>query len=212
MIAVSGLSVRQGTFALEGVSLTVPAGGYALLVGPSGCGKTTLLECVAGLRAPLAGTITLNGRDVTRLPPEARNVGYAPQEAAVFTHLSVRENLGFALAVRGWKAAAVRERVNELAGRLGLVPLLERRADGLSGGEGQRVAVGRALAARPPVLLLDEPLSAVDAATRERVLAALREANAAGATVLHVTHDAGEAERLGAEVVELASGAASGPG
>ncbi len=104
MVELDAVSVRQGAFGLDGVSLAVPAGAYAVLVGPSGAGKTTLLEVVAGLRRPRAGRVRLRGADVTRLPPAARNVGYVPQDAALFRTMTVRENLAFALAVRGTDA------------------------------------------------------------------------------------------------------------
>jgi ABC-type sugar transport system ATPase subunit len=204
MVELDAVSVRQGAFGLDGVSLAVPAGAYAVLVGPSGAGKTTLLEVVAGLRRPRAGRVRLRGADVTRLPPAARNVGYVPQDAALFRTMTVRENLAFALAVRGTDATA---RVAELAAALGLGGLLDRRTVGLSGGEAQRVALGRALAARPDVLLLDEPLSAVDEATRADLLALLdglrRERRV---TVLHVTHARAEADRLADVVLELDGG------
>lgn len=197
MISVSGLSIRQGTFVLQDVSFTVPNGAFAVLTGPSGCGKTTLLECLAGLRHPTAGTITLADRDAAALPPAARNVGYVPQDAALFTHLTVRENLAFALTVRKRPTAEVDERMNELAAPLGLSHLLYRRAVGLSGGESQRVALGRALAFRPAVLLLDEPLNAVDPDTTARVVGFLRQLRDTDRpTVLYVTHDASEVDTL----------------
>src|SRR5262245_4668690 len=161
LIEISDLAVRQGKFALAGVSLAVPAGQYAVLMGRSGCGKTTILEAVAGLRPPAAGSIALAGRDVTRLRPAARHVGYVPQDGALFPTMTVRENLGFALDVRGDPPAAVEKRVDELAGWLGIVQLLDRKPYFLSGGEKQRVALGRALASHPPVLLLDEPLGSL---------------------------------------------------
>lgn len=207
VIAVEGLSVRQGGFALDGVTFAVPEGAYAVLMGRTGSGKTTLLETIAGLRRPAAGRVVLAGRDVTRLPPAARGVGYVPQDAALFAAMTVRENIGFALAVRRAPAAEVAARVDELAGWLELTGILDRRTTGLSGGEAQRVALGRALAARPPVLLLDEPLGAVDEDTRDRlagVLAGLRKAG--GVTVLHVTHSRAEADRLGDLVLRLDAG------
>ncbi|MBA4065740.1 MAG: ABC transporter ATP-binding protein [Isosphaera sp.] len=198
MIAVEGLSIRQGGFALDGVSFAVPAGAYAVLMGRTGGGKTTVLEAVAGLRRPTAGRVVLAGLDVTGFPPAARNVGYVPQDAVLFKTMTVRENIAFALVVRGAPRAEVDARVSELADRLGVVGLLSRRAVGLSGGEAQRVALGRALAFRPPVLLLDEPLNALDEDTRDRLVELLRGLRRdGGLTVLHVTHNRAEADLLG---------------
>jgi ABC-type sugar transport system ATPase subunit len=189
VIAVEGLTVRQGAFALAGVSFAVPAGGYAVLTGPTGAGKTTLLEVLTGLRPPAAGRVVVAGRDVTHYPPAARGIGYVPQDAVVFRTMTVAENLGFALAVRKVPKADVTAAVTGLADQLGLRGLLGRRAEGLSGGEARRVALGRALAFAPPVLLLDEPLTSVDEATRDRLAAVLAGVKAGGrTTVLHVTH------------------------
>jgi molybdate/tungstate transport system ATP-binding protein len=208
VIEVTGLSIRQGKFHLSGVSLAVPAGRYAVLMGKSGCGKTTLLEAVAGLRPVVAGTVRLAGRDVTALRPAARNTGYVPQDGALFPTMTVRDNLAFALDVRGVPPAAADERVKELAGWLGLEHLLDRRPHNLSGGEKQRVALGRALAPRPPVLLLDEPLGSLDDDTRDQLvelLARVRESR--GVTVLHITHNRTEADRLGELAFRLEDGA-----
>lgn len=209
MIQIQNLSIRQGKFALFGVSLAVPAGQYAVLMGKSGCGKTTILEAVAGLRAPHNGTITLAGRDVTTLRPAARRIGYVPQDGVLFSTMTVRQNIGFALEVRGVASREVAKRVNELAEWLEVSHLLDRRPHFLSGGEKQRVALGRALASRPPVLLLDEPLSSLDDDTRDHlvgVLVRLRDARAV--TVLHVTHNRTEAGRLADVVFRLEDGKA----
>jgi len=207
VIAVEGLSIRQAAFALEGVTFTVPTGAYAALMGPTGTGKTTVLEAIAGLRTPTAGRIRLTGRDVTALPPAARNVGYVPQDAALFKTMTVRENLAFALVVRSAPRKEIDARVTELADRLGLTALLGRYAVSLSGGEAQRIALGRALASRPPVLLLDEPLNAVDELTRDRMGAILKDVRSSGeTTVLHVTHSQTEADLLGTLLLKIENG------
>jgi molybdate/tungstate transport system ATP-binding protein len=187
VIELREIAVKQGAFALAGVSLRVETGQHAVVMGPTGCGKTTLLEVVAGLRDPAAGTVWLNGVNVTAFDPARRAVGYVPQESAVFRTMTVRANLGFGRAIRGLDPDPT---VADLATRLKLTHLLDRRAVGLSGGEAQRVALGRALAFGPSVLLLDEPFNAADEATRGDLLALVAgERQRRGLTVLHVTHD-----------------------
>lgn len=207
MIAVEQLSLQQGAFALNHVTFTVPAGRYAVLMGQTGSGKTTLLEAIAGLRPLRNGRVMVSDVDVTRVKPAGRNLGYVSQDAALFTSMKVRDNLGFALQVRHWPSEQIADRVQELAERLGLTGLLNRMAQGLSGGEAQRVALGRALAFHPRVLLLDEPLSALDDATRGeicRLLGSVHEQT--GITVLHVTHNATDADRLADMVLRLENG------
>src|SRR5579884_1235493 len=197
MIAVDNLSLRSGAFAVDGVSFAVPTGAYAVLMGRTGCGKTTLLEAVCGLKPVRSGRIVLLGRDVTGLKPADRGVGYVPQDLALFPGLTVREHLAFALTVRRWPAEAVEERVDGLARLLGIGHLLGRRPAGLSGGESQRVALGRALAFHPRILLLDEPLSALDEDTRAEMVGLLRSVQRrTGVTTLHVTHSRSEASAL----------------
>ena len=209
MIELRDIAVRQGSFALAGVSLRVAAGTHAVIMGPTGCGKTTLLEVVAGLRRPDRGRVLLDGVDVTDLDPAVRRVGYVPQEAAVFRTMTVRANLAFGLAIRGRDSDAV---VTALAARLKLTPLLDRRAVGLSGGEAQRVALGRALAFGPGVLLLDEPFNAADAATRADLVELLREERSRRPlAVLHVTHDRSDAAGADAVLAGLFAGAARLP-
>ncbi len=213
MIRLQDVSLQLGEFRLDRVSLEVPEGGYGLVIGPTGSGKTSLLEAVAG-HVPLAsGTIELAGRNVTSAPPERRAVGFVYQTYHLFPHCSVRQNIAYGL--RADRPAAERAaRVDELAGLLGLGPLLDRSIRGLSGGEQQRVALARALAPRPRILLLDEPFAAVDPALRRvlrRELLQLRERE--HVTTLHVTHDVEDALRLGDVVAVLAEGrvAQAGP-
>ena len=191
MIELRDIAVRPGAFALAGVSLRVETGTHAVVMGPTGCGKTTLFEVIAGLRRPASGRVLLHGTDVTDTDPALRRVGYVPQEAAVFRTMTVRANLAFGLTIRGRDSHAI---VAALAERLKLTHLLDRRAVGLSGGEAQRVALGRALAFGPCVLLLDEPFNAADAATRADLIALLKdERGRRPLTVLHVTHDRSDA-------------------
>jgi ABC-type sugar transport system ATPase subunit len=197
LIAVENLCLRQGAFTLEGITFTIPAGRYGVLMGRTGAGKTTILEAIAGLRRITSGQVSLDGGVKTGATPAERGVGYVPQDAALFGAMTVRANLSFALAIRKRPPAEITTRVHELADWLRIGQLLDRYPRGLSGGEAQRVALGRALAARPRILLLDEPLSSLDEETREQMAAHLRTVKESGqVTVLHVTHNRREAEQL----------------
>jgi ABC-type sugar transport system ATPase subunit len=207
VIGVEKLGLEQGTFALRDVAFTVPTGRYAVLMGRTGSGKTTILEAVTGLRPVRAGRVVLGGREVTSLPPAARGVGYVPQDAALFRTMTVRENLAFALMLRKMPGPTIDARVRELADWLRLTPLLERWPAGLSGGEAQRVALGRALSFEPRYLLLDEPLSSLDEEVRGQMVGLLASLRQRGqVTVLHVTHSRREAEQLGDLILRLESG------
>ncbi len=207
MIAVDHLTVRVGAFALEEVAFEVPAGRYAALMGRTGAGKTTLLEALCGLKPVSRGTIRLNGRDVTRLKPAERGIGYVPQDRALFQTMTVRDHLAFALTIRKAPRDLIENRVAELSRLLGIEHLLERKPLGLSGGEAQRVALGRALSARPAFLCLDEPLSALDDQTRQEMCELLANVQqSTRVTILHVTHNLGEAERLADRIFLLQNG------
>jgi molybdate/tungstate transport system ATP-binding protein len=207
VIRGDGLSIRQGRFALTGVSFEVPTGRYGVLMGKTGCGKTSLLEAVAGLRWLAAGRVVLGETDVTRLAPFERGIGYVPQDRALFATMTVADHLAFALQIRGQPRRVVNQRVAELADWLGLTHLLHRRPRGLSGGEAQRVALGRALSFRPEYLLLDEPLSSLDEATRKGMVDLLiRLRDDRRVTVLHVTHSSSEAAQLGEVCYRLSDG------
>jgi molybdate transport system ATP-binding protein/molybdate/tungstate transport system ATP-binding protein len=162
MVELDNLTIRSGPFTLAGISFEIPDGQYAVLMGKTGTGKTTILEAICGLRSVALGRILLQGADVTQLHPADRGVGYVPQDLALFPTLSVREHLEFALRVRGANSQIIQSRVGQFAELLAIGHLLDRLPRGLSGGESQRVALGRALAFHPQVLLLDEPLSAFD--------------------------------------------------
>jgi ABC-type sugar transport system ATPase subunit len=180
------------------VNFSVAQGAYAVLMGSTGCGKTSVVEAICGLRPTLAGTILVGGKEVTREHPGNRGIGYVPQDGALFETMTVRQHLAFALRLRKWEKAKIQERVEELAGQLKIESLLERRPRGLSGGEVQRVAIGRALSFYPKVLILDEPLSALDETTQEKLITLLQTLHQnTKVTVLHITHHRREAERLG---------------
>ena len=207
MITIEQMCIRQGAFALHNVSFEVPSGRYAVLMGRSGTGKTTILEAIAGLRPLRSGRVLLASVDVTRSRPAERQVGYVPQDVALFSTMTVYEHLAFALLIRREPEARIAARVQELAELLGIVPLLHRLPFGLSGGERQRVALGRALSFRPGILLLDEPLSAVDEELRGEMYTLLRRVRAdGGVTVLHITHNPDEARALADLVFELRDG------
>ena len=197
MIALNKITLRQGDFELSEVCFELSAGEYGVLMGRSGCGKTTLLEAVCGLRDIESGNIILGDRDVTKLPPAERGVGFVPQDRALFPTLPVREQLAFALVLRLIDQAEIAVRVEELAELLGLTDLLDRMPDRLSGGEAQRVALGRALAHRPSVLCLDEPLAALDEELHGEMCKLLERVHKeTGVTILHITHSPSEASRL----------------
>jgi molybdate/tungstate transport system ATP-binding protein len=207
MIRLEKLSVCAGLFALDDISFEVPSGQHAFLMGKTGSGKTTLIEAICGLKRVPHGRIFLRGTEVTHLTPAARGIGFVPQDGALFNTLSVREHLAFALRVRKWSQRAIAKRVTELADWLQLRPLLVRKPEGLSGGEIQRVALGRALAFGPDVLCLDEPLSALDDDTRAEMLAILRSVRQrTGATILQVSHNLAEAGQLADQIVWLEAG------
>lgn len=207
VIHVNNLTLRAGDFRLNDISFQVPTGDYCVLMGKTGCGKTTVLEAIAGLKPVDSGQIMLGLQDVTTLHPRDRNIGYVPQDGALFSTMSVFQNLAFALQIRNVDRATVRKRVGELATMLEIEPLLERQIHGLSGGERQRVALGRALSFRPAILLLDEPLSALDDSTHDQMCQLLEDVQQqTGVTILHVTHSQQEADRLGQWLVRIADG------
>jgi len=198
-----------GTRALDGVTFSVNAGRVLTLLGPSGCGKSTLLRIVAGLETATSGSLMLDGVSLADVPAGRRDVGFVFQNYALYPHLSVERNLSLALETRKVPRAEIGRRVGETAQLLGLGNLLNRRPRQLSGGEQQRVALGRALVKRPRIYLMDEPLSNLDALLREGMRSELRALfGRLGATVLYVTHDQGEALALSDEVLVMKDGKA----
>lgn len=197
MIEVTNAHKELGEFSLRGVDLRIETGEYFVVLGPTGAGKTVLLECIAGLWRLDKGEVWLEGRNVTDLDPELRNVSYVPQDYVLFPHMSLRDNIEFSLVVRGASHELRERRVRELSELLGIGHLLERRPLTLSGGEQQRGALARALAPSPTLLLLDEPLSALDEGTRRELTPALRKvSDELDTTVIHVCHNFDEALEL----------------
>ena len=204
-----GKTFADGTRALEPATLDIARGETLVLLGPSGCGKTTMLRIIAGLELPDAGgRVLFDGRDMTSVPIERRNVGMVFQSYALFPNMSVADNIGYGLKIRGMARQQRASRVAELVALTNITGLENRRIDQLSGGQRQRVALARAVAIRPGILLLDEPLTALDAALRERLRGELnRLLRALGITAIYVTHDQAEAMELGDRVVVMRKGA-----
>lgn len=193
--------------AVDQVSFTIGENELLALVGPSGCGKTTMLRIIAGLETAGAGNILLDGRNSNDVPPAARDVAMVFQSHALFPHMTARENIAFGLKLRGMPRKEITARVGETAALLNIDGLLDRHPAALSGGERQRVALGRALIRRPRVLLLDEPLSQLDALLRARLRGEiLRIRRELGTTMLYVTHDLAEAMALGNRVAVMDHG------
>jgi sulfate/thiosulfate transport system ATP-binding protein len=207
-IVVRGANKRYGDFvALDNVDFDVPAGSLTALLGPSGSGKSTLLRAIAGLDEPDSGTITIDGRDVTRLPPQRRGIGFVFQHYAAFKHLTVRDNVAFGLKIRRRPKAEINEKVDNLLEVVGLSGFQTRYPSQLSGGQRQRMALARALAVDPQVLLLDEPFGALDAKVREDLRAWLRRLHdEVHVTTVLVTHDQAEALDVADRIAVLREG------
>jgi len=204
VLELCGIGKRLGAFRLQGLELQMQPGEYLVLMGPSGVGKTVLAEMVCGLLQPDAGQVRWRGTDITAWPPEARRFALSYQRGALFPHLTVGGNIAYGLRARGHGRAAARERAGAMAERLGVAALLHRRPTTLSVGEQQRVSLARALVTRPRLLVLDEPLSALDGGARLRLRHELgRIHRELGTPFLHITHDPREATELGDRVAVL---------
>lgn len=207
-IVVRGANKHFGDFAaLDNVDFTVPKGSLTSLLGPSGSGKSTLLRAIAGLDDPDTGTVVINGRDVTNIPPQRRGIGFVFQHYAAFKHLTVRDNVAFGLKIRKKPKSEIKEKVDNLLEVVGLAGFQSRYPNQLSGGQRQRMALARALAVDPEVLLLDEPFGALDAKVREDLRAWLRRLHdEVHVTTVLVTHDQSEALDISDRIAVLNKG------
>jgi iron(III) transport system ATP-binding protein len=204
--AITKVFPRAGKVA-DGVTLHVENGEFFTLLGPSGCGKSTILRMIAGFEEPSSGRILFDGHDMTHDPPNRRNIGFVFQNYALFPHMSVAENISFGLEVRGVPRITIRERVAAVLRQMHLERMEKVRIDQLSGGQQQRIALARALVIKPRLLLLDEPLSNLDARLREETRATLRELHVStGVTTIFVTHDQTEAMSMSSHIAILEAG------
>src|SRR6202166_1298790 len=207
-IRVETVAKTFGTFtAVRGVNFTVDHGSFLVILGPSGCGKTTTLRMIAGLELPTAGRILLDGEDVTPQPASARDIAFVFQLFALYPHMNVRQNIGFPLRCQNYPRAEIRKSVDETARLLRIAHLLDRRVGGLSGGDRQRVALGRAIVRRPKAFLMDEPLGALDSEFRRLMCGELRELHdRIDATTVYITHDQLEAMAMADRIVIMNQG------
>jgi len=207
MIAFDRVSLALGSFRLKDVSLTIGKGDYYFIVGPSGAGKTVLLEAIAGLHSPDHGRILLRGEEITALPPERRGVALVYQDYSLFPNMTVADNVSYGLRVRGMRKAEARNGIAGLLERFGITHLADRYPGTLSGGEQQRVALARAVAVKPDILLLDEPLSALDPVTQEKFIEDLRRLHREdGLTIVQVSHSRREAHLLATRMAVIIDG------
>ncbi len=208
LLEVNNLRVTVGKFSLQDITFSMSPADYVMIIGPTGCGKTMLLESLAGLRPLTGGSVFLSGREITHLPPEQRFLGFAYQDSLLYPFLSVKENILFGARARGVSGGPdLDRRMKQLVESMGITHLLERQPRYLSGGEKQRVSLARAILTRPPLLLLDEPLSALDPQTRHSMQDLLRGIHISEELgMIHVTHDFSEALQLGTRVIILQNG------
>lgn len=208
MVKIENLCMDIGVFSLKNIDFEIAKGACHAVLGPTGSGKTVLLETVIGIQSVKSGRVIIDGRDVSALSPAARDIAYVPQDICLFPHMSVMENIMYGVRVRKLDPSPLMPMIDELIDFLGIRPILGRNPSGLSGGERQRAAIVRALAAKPRLLILDEPFSAIDSALREDARRLLKELYARHAiTSLIVTHDIDEAYFLADQISVLIAGA-----
>lgn len=204
-IVIKNVRKEFGDFvAVQDSSFTIEDGEFFMLLGPSGCGKTTTLRMIAGLELPTSGEILLDGEEISQRPPSERDIAFVFQMFALYPHMNVRRNISYPLISQGMPRAAVKAKVAEVAAILGIEDILDRPVGGLSGGDRQRVALGRAIVREPKAFMMDEPLGALDAEFRERMAEELRALHdRMGATTVYVTHDQLEAMQMGDKIVVM---------
>jgi len=207
MIKIEGLAKKWNGFAIDGVNLEIEDGEYFVILGPTGAGKTLLLELIAGFHEPDEGKIYIDGKDVTELPPYERKIGFVYQDYMLFPNMSVYDNIAYGLRINKMDEDEIEEIVKKYARLLGIQPILHREPLRLSGGEQQRVAIARALAIQPKILLLDEPLAALDEMLRQKIMREMKEINRKlGITFIHVTHSREEAMILADRIAVINEG------
>jgi ABC-type sugar transport system ATPase subunit len=212
-LEVRGLSFSVGDFIMDVDELNVPDTDYFMVMGPTGAGKSLLLKAIAGLIVPSAGTVRIKDKNVTSFEPRARNVGYVPQNSGLFPHLNVRENLEFPLRLKRTTPESVSLEIDRISEALQIAPLMTRDTATLSGGESQKVALARALLCKPDLLLLDEPVSALDSESKRDTCSVLKSVHQQyGITTLHVCHNRTEALALGSHAVLMRDGSIAAGG
>jgi ABC-type Fe3+/spermidine/putrescine transport system ATPase subunit len=199
-LKIENISKSWHEFKLKNIDLTIEDGDYFVILGPTGAGKTLLLETIMGFHKPDKGRIVLNGTDVTNTPPEKRNIGYVSQNCVLFPHMTIHQNLEFSLKMKGIAKTERNQKVDQLLEFAGLKSMAHRRPATLSGGEKQKVSLMRALAAEPQMIILDEPLTAIDLETAREIKSALKRLHLNGKTVIHVTHNQVEGFSLGSKM------------
>jgi molybdate/tungstate transport system ATP-binding protein len=200
-LQVFDLRIQAGNFVVNEINLTISSGEYFMLMGHTGAGKSLLMKAICGLQPVEKGRILIDNEDITSLEPRSRHIGYVPQDSGLFPHLDVKGNISFALDLLGVQQTDAKKRVETLAEKTGIVHLLDRRIRGLSGGERQKVALARALTRNPRLLLLDEPVSALDEQSRTEICSLLKRVHLEHhLTTLHICHNRSEAEMLGDRV------------
>ena len=207
MIRIEGIGKKWQNFMLQDISLEIEDGEYFVILGPTGAGKTLLLETIAGFHQPDYGKIYMDGKDITSLPPNRRKMGFVYHDYMLFPHMKVRENISYGLRIMEKDEGEIEKKVKELAKMLHIEHILDREPSNLSGGERQRVALARALAIEPHILLLDEPLSAMDEMLKEGIMKDLKRINRErGITFIHVTHSRSDAVMLADRMAVMKDG------